>query len=423
MKASAGKRVLMLLENNPFRVDLRVRQEAFALAEAGYRVAVICPWDSRRRWKETVKGVQIYCYPAPPAGQGFLGYLWEYGWSFAAMLALSLFVKLVHGFDVIHAANPPDNSVFVAALYKPFGVRFIFDHHDLMPEMYLERFEKGGNPLVYKFLLWMERVSCRMADRIAATNQSYKSIVAKRHDIPAGRIAIIRNGPILSEVGRIAPDPDLRQRAGTLLGFVGVMAPQDGVDYLLRAVHQLVYELKREDVYCVIIGKGSALEELKQQAQELKLEHHVWFTGFIPEADKLRYLSTVDICLDPDPSNPFNDRCTMIKMMEYMAMGKPIVAFDLPEHRVSADDAALYARPNDELDFARQIARLADHPELREQMGRRGLERIEQQLEWKHQAQKLLALYADLFADRHAPLEENRNQPENAHVSPRDHIR
>lgn len=401
MKAYAGKRVLMLVENNPFRIDLRVRQEAFALTRAGYRVTVICPWDSKHLWRQEMNGVQIYAYPAPPAGQGALGYIWEYGYSFAAMLLLSMVVWFKHGFDVIHTANPPDNAVFIAALYKPFGVYFVFDHHDLMPEMYHERFHQRASSFIYKLLLWMERCSCRWSDRIVATNQSYKLHAMEQHGVPEERIVVVRNGPVTEEVGSTEIDSRLREKAGLLLGFVGVMAPQDGVDYLLRAVHKLVHELDREDVYCVIIGKGSALEKLKQLANDLKLDDKVWFTGFIPDADKLRYLSTVDICLDPDPSNPFNDRCTMIKMMEYMAMGKPIVAFDLPEHRVSAGASALYARPNDELDFARQIAHLADHPDLREQMGACGLERIKRDLGWKHQSQALVDMYADLLGTQY----------------------
>ena len=191
----------------------------------------------------------------------------------------------------------------------------------------------------------------------------------------------------------MASDTALWVIAGTILGFVGLMAPQDGVDYLLRALHQLAHVLKKDDFYCVIIGKGSAMDDMKRIANELNIADKVMFTGFIPEADKFRYLSTVDICMDPDPSNAFNDRCTMIKMMEYMAMGKPIVAFDLPEHRVTADEAALYARPNDELDFASKIAALMENPEKRKTMGRFGRERVENMLSWAKQKDYLLEVY------------------------------
>jgi len=403
MKVSAGKRVLMLIENGSFLMDSRVRPEAKALIHAGYKVSVICQADSKWVWKENIENVTVYTYPAPLPGKGFLGYLFEYGYSLAATFLLSLIVCLIDGFDIIHAANPPDTALIVAAFYKLVGVRFVFDHHDLAPEMYWERFSGRGNRLVYKILLTMERYSCRLADIIIATNESYKSIEMERHAIPQERIAIVRNGPLLEKFRLSTPDPVLRAKAKVILAYVGVMAPQDGVDYLLRALHLLRCELKKDDFYCVIIGKGSTLDDLKELAKKLDLEKHVWFTGYIPDADMLRYLSTADICIDPDPSNPFNDRCTMIKMMEYMAMGKPIVAFDLPEHRVTAQNGALYARPNDELEFARQIAVLMDDPERRERMGKEGRKRIESELAWSYQAENLLEAYKALSSSSKWP--------------------
>lgn len=396
MKASAGKRILMLIENNPFRLDPRVRQEANALKRAGHQVMAISPSDVKSSWREKVDDIWVYSYPAPPAGLGAFSYLWEYSYSLVAMFVLSLIVWVKHGFDVIHTANPPDTQVILAAFYKLFGVRFIFDHHDIAPEMYRERFGSRTHPFVYKALLTLERFSCRMADHIIATNESYKTLEMERNGIPPERISIVRNGPMLEKFRPSAPDPILRSKTRILLGFVGVMARQDGVDYLLRALYRLKKDLKQTDFYGVIIGKGSTLDDLKNLAKELDLETHVWFTGFIPDEDMLRYLSTVDICIDPDPSNPFNDRCTMIKMMEYMAMGKPIVAFDLPEHRVTAGDAALYARPNDELDFACKIAYLMDHPERRCEMGRLGRQRIETELNWDIQSVHLIQAYEKL---------------------------
>ena len=398
MKAFAGKRVLMLVENNPFHLDPRVRQEAGALVQAGYRVSAISPMDARRVRRETVDGVEVYAYPAPPPGTGLLSYAWEYGYSLAATFLLSLRVWMDGGFDIIHTANPPDTAVVLAWFYKLFGVRFVFDHHDLSPEMYWERFEGRGNPLVYKTLLALEKFSCRAANLIIATNESYKAIEAGRSHVPQNRIAIVRNGPRLEKFHPVAPDAKLKEKAHTIIGFVGVMARQDGVDYLLRALHHLVHDLKRNDFHCVIIGKGSALPELKALAAQLGIEEHVWFTGFIPDAEMLRYLSTADICIDPDPSNAFNDHCTMIKMMEYMAMGKPIVAFDLPEHRVSGGDAALYATPNSELDMARKIADLMDDPQRRTRMGQLGRQRVESDLHWGRQAERLIRAYDSLTA-------------------------
>ena len=243
----------------------------------------------------------------------------------------------------------------------------------------------------------MEKISCRLADHVIATNNSYKTMEMERDGVSEKRITIVRNGPNLKRLYLVDPDDALRRKGKTIIGFVGVMARQDGVDYLLRALHQLAYQLNRNDFYCVIVGSGSTLRELKSLVTQLKLDEKVWFTGYIPHADLLRYLSTADICIDPDPSNSFNDRCTMIKMMEYMAMSKPIVAFDLPEHRVTAKGAALYARPNDELDFARQIELLMDNPEQRKEMGRIGRERIEKELAWDYQTVHLIKAYEMLL--------------------------
>jgi len=395
MKASVGS-VLMLLEDDPYQFDTRTKCQALTLARAGYRVSVISPRQPGGKLHEVVDGVHLYQFPAPPAGNGFLGYLWEYGYSMVATFALSLLVFFREGFDVVHAQNPPDTFFLIAAFYKLFGKRFVYDHHDLAPEMYYARFRDNGNCLVYHALVLLEQLSCRLADRVIATNESYKTVEMERGRVPAERITVVRNGPDLELLQPVDPDPALRKRANTILGYVGKMGCQDGVDYLLRAVRHLVSDLHRRDVFCVIIGPGTVLPELKALAKELRIQEYIWFTGLVPHEDLIRYLSTADICIDPDPSNPFNDRCTMIKMMEYMAFGKPIVAFDLPEHRVTAQDAAVYARPNDELDFARQIAALMDDPQRRQRMGKKGRERIETELAWSYQEKHLLEAYEAL---------------------------
>jgi glycosyltransferase involved in cell wall biosynthesis len=396
MKASAGKRVLMLLENNPYSQDIRVKREARALAGAGYMVTVICPRSKKGKPFEIVEpNIHLYQYPPPGGGGGVLSYLWEYSYSTLMMFLISLRVLLREGFDVIHAHNPPDTMWPIAAFYKLLGKRFVFDHHDLSPEMFFARFGNKSSKLLFTTLVLFEKLTCRLADHVIATNESYKRMEMERGGVPAERITIVRNGP--DERFVLAPQaPELRQKATTILGYVGIMGPQDGLDYLLRSVQHLVYTLKRPDVFCVIIGKGDALPQLQAYAQELGLGQHVWFTGWVSDEDLLRYLSTADICLDPDPSNPFNDRCTMIKMMEYMALGKPIVAYDLPEHRVSAGEAAVYAQPNDELAFAQKIAELIDEPERRKQMGQIGRSRISARLAWAHQEKHLLAAYDTL---------------------------
>ncbi len=397
MKASAGKlRILMLLENNPYPQDSRVRREAQALTQAGHRVSVIAQRGRNQPWQEVVDGVRVYRFPRPPDGNGFLGYLLEYGQALVSMLLLSLWALLREGFDVIHAHNPPDVMVLIAALYKPLGKRFVFDHHDLSPEMYYARFQGEGSRVVYRALAFFEKLSCRLADHIIATNQSYKAMEMARSQAPEERITIVRNGPDLERLRPAPPDPELRAKAPIILGYVGDMGFHDGLDYLLRALHRLRYDLGRTDFYAVLIGKGDAWEGLQRLRVELELEEHVWFTGRVSDEDLVRYLSTADICLDPDPRNPFTDRSTMIKMTEYMALSKPIVAFDLTEHRFTAQEAALYAQPNDELDFARKIAALMDDPERRARMGAFGRRRIETELAWRYSVPKLLQAYEKL---------------------------
>lgn len=393
---SAGSHVLMLLENDHYPQDSRVRNEASTLVSAGYQVSVICPKSSGQRWRESVNGVRVYRYPAPPAGSGFLTYLWEYGYCLVMSFVLSIVVALRRKIDIIHTHNPPDIFVLIAMFYKVLGARVVFDHHDLAPEMYYARFGNKGHRLVYRALVFFERLSCRVADHVIATNQSYKAVQMERHGVPEERITIVRNGPDLDRLQRVDPDPDLSQNAVMIIGYVGTMGFQDGIDYFLRAVRHLVYDLRRTDVFCVLVGKGDAWQSLRAYATELEIDKYVWFTGRISDEDLLRYLSAADICVDPDPSNPFNDRSTMIKMMEYMALGKPIVAFDLPEHRVTAQDAAVYARPNDELDFATKIAWLMDHPEERRERGSKGRKRVETTLAWPHQVNDLLEVYRSL---------------------------
>lgn len=391
-------RILMLLENNPYPQDVRVRLEAQELAQAGYQLTIICPKATNQPSRETINGVAVYRYPPPPEINSVLGFAVEYGYSLLIGLLYTFLVLFQRGFDIIHAHNPPDIYVFIALLFKPFGKKFVFDHHDLTPEVYQARYDDGGNPHIHKILLWMERLTCHTADHIISTNQSYKSIISTRHDIPLDRFTIVRNGPQLTKwTSELAPDPELRQRATTILGYAGAMGKQDGLDYLLRAIHHLVKDCGETDVLAVIMGNGDELPALKQLAQELNIESYVWFTGWITGDRFRRLLATADICVDPDPKNSFNDHSTMIKMMEYMAVSKPIVAFDLIEHRYTAQDAALYVEPNDELKFAQAIAILIHDPAQRAVMGQFGRQRIENELAWRYSAVNLLAAYHQLY--------------------------
>jgi glycosyltransferase involved in cell wall biosynthesis len=394
MNKPAGNRILMLLENLPFPQDLRVRREANALAAAGYRVTVICPAHKGQPFRETVNGVRVLRYPAPPNANGFLGYVWEYGYSMLSSFLLSVLVFFGEGFDVVHAHNPPDTFVFIAILYKLFGKRFVYDHHDLSPEMYQARFSSGGNPVVFRVLLWLEKLSCRFADHVIVTNESYKRIAMDRGRVPESLITIVRNGIERSRLdGAIEPDRRLREMGKTIIGYVGVMGIQDGVDYLLRSLYHLVYALGRADFHCILIGGGAAWEKLQAQARQLGLEDYVQFMGFVFGEDLRRYLSAADICVDSAPSNSYSDHCTMFKIMEYMSLGKPIVVFDLPEHRFTAQDAAIYVPPNDECAFARALADLMDDARRRMALGVFGSRRIKAQLAWDYSVPYLLDAY------------------------------
>jgi glycosyltransferase involved in cell wall biosynthesis len=399
MKKYAGRRVLMLLENCPYCQDPRVIQEATALTEAGYQVSVISPDCKRRPWWTSIGGVRVYQFPSPPDAPGLLGYLLEYGYALMMTFVISLFVFLHKGFDILHTHNPPDLFVFIAMFYKLLGKRFVYDHHDLSPEMYIARSGGRGNRLVYHALVMFEKLSCRFADRVIATNQSYKRVEIERGGVPEDRITIVRNGPDLLDLRPVASDENLRREGKTIIAYVGVMGLQDGVDYLLRAIRHLVYDLGRREIVCVLVGAGEVYKTLKEMANQLGIADYMWFTGWVERDQVARYLNVSDICVAPEPSNAYTDRSTMIKMMEYMTAAKPIVAFDLPEHRFTAQAAALYVPSNDELAFARALAQLMDAPERRRAMGSYGRQRIESELAWQYSAQNLLAAYRTLLPD------------------------
>ena len=393
MKAPAKNRILMLLENQTYPRDFRVRREATALTAAGYRVSIICPAGPGQPRRQTLNGVNIYRYRQPPEATGFLGYLREYGCAMAATFLLSLLVFFREGFDVVHAHNPPDTFVFIAVFYKLLGKRFIFDHHDLSPEMYQARFPGRGNRIVYGALTFLEKLTCRLADRVIATNESYKKIEMERDRVPEARIVVVRNGIELQALPLDGPDRILGPAGKTIIGYIGVMGHQDGVDYLLRALGHLMRDLGRTDFSCVLVGDGDAFPYLKSMAGQLGISEKILFTGMVDHSEVSRYLSVADICVAPEPATPYNDCSTAVKLMEYMSLAKPIVAFDLTEHRFTAQDAAVFVKPNDELEFARAIAGLMDDPARRKKMGLLGRQRMETVLAWKYSIPKLLQVY------------------------------
>jgi glycosyltransferase involved in cell wall biosynthesis len=400
MKPTIRKRVLFLIENTSYPQDIRVLGEVETLKSNGYIISVICPARPGQSRREKVDGVYVFRYFLPPTSNTFWGYVLEYGYSLIATFIISIFVCFQPGFDIIHAANPPDMLVFIALFFKLFGKRFIFDHHDLSPELYNARSGGKGHPLVYRVLVWMEKLSCHFADHVIATNQSYKAIEIQRDNVPEGRITIVRNGPNFP-LHLVDPELEIRQPEKTIIAYAGTIGFQDGVEHLIIALQYLIYDLGRRDLLCILLGDGDALPYMKSMSEELGLNEFVLFTGWVDHAQVLGYLNAADICIAPEPSNTYNDRSTMIKLMEYMAMGKPIVAFDLPEHQVSAQEAALFAKPNNDQDFAQQIVSLMDDPVRRIKMGQYGRERVEKELSWSHQENFLLEAYASIQVMKH----------------------
>ena len=414
MKEYAGK-VLMLVENC-FPADTRVRNEAFTLAANGFKVSVIALRGQAETPREVVNGVTVYRIPrltlfeklpgVKPSGikallnklRVVVGYLAEYIYFTSACLVVSAYVAVKEGCDVVHAHNPPDMLFVVGAIHKLFRRKFVFDHHDLSAELYLSRYKKTTDDAVTRALRFLEKLSVKLADVVIATNESYRAIDIQRNGIDPDKVFIVRNGPDPARVRLVEPNRRLRSMGRTILGYVGAMNPQDGVDYLLRALSYLAHDLNRTDFYCVLIGDGDSRAALESQAVELKIADRVLFTGFIPDEDLFRYLSAADICLDPNPSSPLNDVSTWIKVMEYMALGKPIISFDLKETRTSAADAAVFVPPNDEARFAEAIVQLMDDPARRRTMGEYGVTRVQNQLGWHVTSQNLVKSYGRLFA-------------------------
>lgn len=393
---SALARVLIIVENLPVPFDRRVWHEAVSLTRAGYQVSVICPTGGEFTLKyEKLDGVSIYRYQAPKPTRSHVSYFWEfvYCWLMTAMLSLKVWRR--EGIDIVQACNPPDTFFLLGAFYKLFGKRFVYDQHDLCPEVYLARFDAEPN-LYYRGLQLLERWTYRTADLVFATNESYRRMAIERGAVDPERVIVVRSAPDLSRFKPVAPDPRLRDGHRFLVGYLGVMAPQDGVHVLLEAIDHVVHKRGREDVSFVLIGSGDSYRDLKRMAAELDVRDHVTFTGRLPDDDVERAICTADVCVSPDPKNTLNDHSTMNKILEYMALSKPIVAFDLKETRYSAADGALYATPNDPADFGDKILELLGDETRRLEMGRRNRHRLAEHLSWARSEVALLEGYAIL---------------------------
>lgn len=388
------KHIVIIVENLPVPFDRRVWLEASTLRDAGYKVSVICPkMMNYTKSYEELEGIRIYRYRVYEAKSGIFSYLMEFVYCWCRTFLKVLRIRLRERIDIIHGCNPPDTFWLIGRIFKPFGVRFIFDEHDLCPEVYLSKKDDFKQDAIYRILIWLQKMTYKTADVVISTNESYRKIAQERGGVPADRLFVVRSGPDLKRLKSTTPREELKRGKPHLICYLGTMGPQDGVDYLLKSIAHLKYQLKRDDFHVAIIGGGIMFEELKKLAQQLHLEDVVTFTGRIADAEVMQYLSTADVCVCPDPKNPLNDVSTMNKTLEYMVFGKPIVAFDLTETRYSAGDSALYAQPNEVADFASKIVTLLDNVELRQRMGKIGQERIKQHLAWEHSIPHLLAAY------------------------------
>src|SRR5438105_10567297 len=378
----SAKRVLILVENLPSPFDRRVWQEATALRDAGYLVSIICPTGRGCEARfEAIDGIDIWRYRLPAEGAGPLGYLIEYSAALFWTFVLSLRVLRLRGFDVIHACNPPDLFFVIGGLYKLFGKKFLFDHHDANPELYVAKF--GRKDFFYRLMLKLERWTFRTADVAIATNNSYRRIAIERGGIAPERVFVVRSGPSLERLKIMPALPALKRGRKHLVGYVGVMGRQEGIDYLLHAVAYIVHGLGRRDIQFGLVGGGTSLDEMQAMAAELRVADYVTFTGRVPDAELLAMLNTAEVCVNPDVASAMNDISTMNKVMEYMALGKPMVQFDLAEGRYSAQAASLYARRNDPLDMGAKIVELLDDPVRRKSMGDLGWRRVTDELEWR----------------------------------------
>lgn len=390
--------VLIIVQNLPVPLDRRVWLECQALIQRGYRVSVICPKGPGDPARQTIDGVEIFKYTPAPEAEGLLGFVWEFAYSWVRTAWLSLKVWRRRPFEVIQACNPPDTYWLLAKLWRIRGVRFIFDHHDLNPELFISRFGKPSGilkRLEYGGLRWLERRTFRSADRIMSTNESYKAVAVRRGDRRPGHVTVVRSGPDTQQMRPIYPSNPRRPDEIALV-YLGIMGPQDGVDQVLLVMDELVHKRGRSNVTATLLGFGDCLEDLKRQSTSLGLDDHVTFTGRVDRVEIAEHLSRADIGLSPDLKTPLNDLSTMNKTMEYMSYGLPAVSFDLAETRISGADAVQYVPSGDIAAFADEVEALIDDPARRTELGIRARERVSTELDWRPQAEAYVSVFDDV---------------------------
>ncbi|MBN9669873.1 glycosyltransferase family 4 protein [Labrenzia aggregata] len=394
--ADVGK-VLIIVENLPVPFDRRVWQEATALRDAGYQVSVICPVGKKHTLKEeTLDGINIYRHSLPLEASGVLGYFAEYAAALYHELVLSVRVQRRHGFDIIHACNPPDLIFLVALFHKLFfGKKFVFDQHDINPELYEVKFGKKG--FFHKLLTFFERCTFRLADGSIATNETLKT---RAHDVgkmPSDKVWVVRSFPDIERFKRTEPCTEAKRGRKYLAGYVGIMAEQDGVEYLVRAMDHIVNVEGRDDIGCIIIGSGPDYDRLRALSSELGLNEHVEFTGYLSGAPLLEKLSACDIGVIPDPPNVCNDKLSMNKVFEYMALGMPFVQFDLEQAKIDAGEAAWIVPDRTPQGLAKGMTDLLENPEKRDQMSAYASERARREFHWEIEKQSLIEAYRTLL--------------------------
>ena len=396
-----NRKILIIVENLPVPFDTRVWQEATTLAANGYEVSVICPKGKGATAEmEELEGVHIYRHDLPEAN-GVVGYVREYYGALKAQRELAEIVYREHGFDVIHGCNPPDDIYMVAKKFKSRGVDYVFDHHDICPELFEAKFGKKEElglvkKMLYKSQTYLEKKTYQNAKFAFVTNESYRSIAIERGGMDPNRIIVLRSGPKLERM-RIQPsDESIKRGKKYMVGYLGVIGQQEGIEYLLEAAK--IIKKARNDVFWGIVGGGPHLDALRKMSSDMGLDDCVEFTGRVSDEDLLRYLNTADICVNSDEFNPMNEKSTMNKILEYMALAKPIVQFDLTEGRFSAQDASLYAEPNNPANMAEKVVKLLEDPERRKTMGEYGRNRVVNELSWGHTSQALLDGYERYFA-------------------------
>jgi glycosyltransferase involved in cell wall biosynthesis len=392
-------RILIIVQNLPVPFDRRVWLECQALVAAGYQVAVVCPKADGDPGYQVIDSVQIYKYRPYAPGGSKAGFIAEYIYSFVATAWKTASARRRGRFAIMQACNPPDVFWPIGLMLRALDrTKFVFDHHDLCPELYESRFPTGPR-LPYRGLRALERRTHRTADHVIATNESYRDIAINRSGKSAADVTVVRTGPNPDRLRRGEASPELRRGHRYLAAYIGVMGPQDGVDIVVQAAHVVVHEFGRTDIGFTLIGGGDCYQDLVRLRDELGLRDHVEFTGRAPDEVVTAIMSTADVGLSPDPKNPLNDVSTMNKSMEYMAYELPVVAFDLRETRVSVADAGVYVTPNDVRQYAAAIVRLMDDEGERARLGKLGRTRVEQDLAWSHSERAYLGVYQALLGE------------------------